>query len=276
MVSSPFCNTSSTRLRNSCSSSADTSSLSPSAYTWTSGSSGVRKHLRPATLVEDLDPVLQVDVTILEPLGEDAHDEPFLRPGARHLPVHDVRDRELRDELRQLAVDRRQELEELAEARNRVVGGEELREDVAAADGAGEDHSVLGRGLGQLGERGRGADDLEAAAFDEPVDLARHRHRERELADPSVAPDQAEVQQQGLFDGDLPRLVVDQVEALGGPVEDDAQVGSDGSDEAFRLADEPPERRGLPGGRSGVNECAATASTPSGPSTSGSTNDAAE
>ena len=42
-------------------------------------------------------------------------------------------------------VDRREQLEELAEARDAVVGGDELREDEAAADGAGEDDAVAGR-----------------------------------------------------------------------------------------------------------------------------------
>ena len=35
----------------------------------------VGQHLRPAALVEDLDPVEQVDLAVLQPLGEDAHDE---------------------------------------------------------------------------------------------------------------------------------------------------------------------------------------------------------
>ena len=39
--------------------------------------------------------------------------------------------------------DRRQQLEQLREARDRVVGGQELREDVAAADRAREDDAFV-------------------------------------------------------------------------------------------------------------------------------------
>ena len=53
------------------------------------------------------------------------------------------RARQLGDELRERPLDRREQLEQLREARDRVVAGQELGEDVAAADGAGEDDAVL-------------------------------------------------------------------------------------------------------------------------------------
>ena len=74
--------------------------------------------------------------------------------------MHERRRGQLRDQVGERSAHRREQLEELAEARDRVVGGDELREDVAAADGTREDDAVLGRRLRQLGERGRRADDL--------------------------------------------------------------------------------------------------------------------
>ena len=63
--------------------------------------------------------------------------------------------RQLVDDLRERPLDRRQELEQLAEARHTVVGGHELGEDEAAAHRAGEDDAVAGRGQRQRGERVR-------------------------------------------------------------------------------------------------------------------------
>ena len=59
--------------------------------------------------------------------------------------------RQVGDERRERLVDGREQLEELREARHRVVAGQEVREDVAAADGAGEDDVSLRRGAGELG-----------------------------------------------------------------------------------------------------------------------------
>ena len=50
-------------------------------------------------------------------------------------------------------VDRREQLEQLAEARDAVVGGQEVREDEAAVRGAGEDDAVAGSRPGERGER---------------------------------------------------------------------------------------------------------------------------
>ena len=53
------------------------------------------------------------------------------------------RPRQLADELRERPLDGREQLEEVREARDRVVARQELREDVAAADGAREDDALL-------------------------------------------------------------------------------------------------------------------------------------
>ena len=66
--------------------------------------------------------------------------------------MHHLRFRELRDELRQRCTDGREQLEQLAEARHAVVGREEVREDEAAADRAGEDDAVAGRRARERGE----------------------------------------------------------------------------------------------------------------------------
>ncbi len=145
--------------------------------------------------------------------------------------------RQLGDELRERPLDGREQLEQVREARDGVVAGQELREDVAAADGAGEDDAVLRRRLRERLERRRRADDLEAGALDEPVDLARDRHRERELAAVAVRADQPEVEQERELDRHLARLLVDQVEPLARAVEDGAEVGADRGDEPLRLAD---------------------------------------
>ena len=94
---------------------------------------------------------------------------------------------------------------------------------------------------------------------------------------PPVRADQPQVEEQRLLDRDLARLLVDEVEPLARAVEDGAEVGADrrrrGASpapiDAARLARRPPSP-------SLGNACAATTSTPSGPSTSGRTYDAAE
>ena len=104
--------------------------------------------------------------------------------------------------------DRREQLEQLGEARDGVVGRQEVREDVAAADRSREDDTRLRRRLRQVAERVRRADDLERVAR-ELVDLARDRVREGGLAvDPALG-EQAHVQQQRLVDRDLVALLVD-------------------------------------------------------------------
>src|SRR5712691_1753935 len=59
----------------------------------------VREDLRPASLVEDLDPVHQLELAVLEALGEDAHHEPLQRPGAVQLAVDERRCGQVCDEL---------------------------------------------------------------------------------------------------------------------------------------------------------------------------------
>ena len=187
---------------------------------------GIRQHLRPAALVEQLDPVGEVEVAACETLVQHAHHEALERPRAGHLVVDERRLRQLGHELRQRPVDGRQQLEQLREARNRVVAGQELGEDVAAAHGAREDDAALGRGARQLRQRGRRPHDLELRVLDEPLDLARHGHREGELAVAAVRAEQAEEEEQRLLDRHLVRLLVDEVEPLGRAVEDRAEIGA--------------------------------------------------
>ena len=110
---------------------------------------------------------------------------------------------QLGDELREGPVERREQLEQLAEAGDGVVGGQELREDVAAAERAGEDDAVLG-GRRASAPRARWASSRpRARALHESVDLARDGDREHELASRAARADQAQEEQQRLVDRDL-------------------------------------------------------------------------
>ena len=151
--------------------------------------------------------------------------------------MDESRRRQVGDELRERSSHGRKELEQLAEARGRVIRGQELREDVPASHCAGEDDSVLGSGLGEVAERRGRADDLEAASFEEPIDLAGDGDREGELAAPAVASDQPQEEEQALLDRDLTAALIDEVQALRRPVEDDAEVGADCGDELLHLPD---------------------------------------
>ena len=143
----------------------------------------VRQHLRPPALVEHLDPVEQIELAVAQPLGEHAHDRALQRPRARQARGGRACSRAARRRGRRAAsAPGASSSQQLAEARDGVVGREELREHVAAADGSGEDDAVLRRGAGQLGERRRRAHHLERAALDDLLDAARDGDRERELA----------------------------------------------------------------------------------------------
>ena len=58
----------------------------------------IGQQLRPAALLEDLDPVRQVEVAPGEPLVEDAHDDALHPPRAGELPVDERRPREVGDQ----------------------------------------------------------------------------------------------------------------------------------------------------------------------------------
>src|SRR4051794_8619540 len=197
----------------------------------------VGQDLRPAALVEDLDPVEQVDPAVTQLLRHHPHDDALHRPWAGELPVEERRRRQLRDELRQWTPNGSEELEQVAQAGDRVVRGQKLRKDVAAADGAGEDDPVLRSRLRQVRERRRRAHDLEAAAVEQLVDLTRDGDRERELATLAVRADQPQEQEQRLLHRNLAAALVDEVEALRSPVENDAEVRSDGRHELLDLPD---------------------------------------
>ena len=170
---------------------------------------------------------------------------PLSAQGHGNLVMDERRLGELGDELGQRPVDGCEQLEQLREARDGVVARQELREDVAAADGSREDHPSLRCGACELGEGRRGPHDLKLRVLDEPFDLARHGHGERELSVPPVRAEEAEEQQQRLLDGHLARLLVDEVQPFGGTVEDRAEIRPDHGHEPLRLAD-----RGRESGRS--------------------------
>src|SRR6266700_429922 len=90
-------------------------------------------NLGPSALVEDLDSVDEVDLAPAQPLGQGTHDRALHRPGALERAMDERRGRKLGDELGQQALDRLEQLEQLAQARRRVVGGKELRKDIAPA-----------------------------------------------------------------------------------------------------------------------------------------------
>ena len=77
----------------------------------------------------------------------------------------------------------------------------------------------------------------------ELLDAARHCHRERELPNPAVRAEELEEEQQRAVERDLLRLLVDEMQALGPTVEDDAEVGTERSHEPLRLLDELREVR---------------------------------
>ena len=205
---------------------------------------GVGKDLRPPSLAEDLDAVCEVELAVAQAFRQQPHHDALQRPRARELPVNERRRRQLGDELRERPPHGREQLEQLAEARGRVVGGQELREDVPAADRAGEDDAVLGSRLRQVAERRGRAHDLEPAPFQRALDLARDGDRERELPAPAVASDQAQEEQQRLLDRYLAAALVDEIEALGRTVEDHAEVGADRGDELLHLPDRLSQQRG--------------------------------
>src|SRR5205085_6992619 len=117
------------------------------------------------------DPVGEIEQAALETLRQHPHDQALQREWTVQLPVDERRRGEIGDELGKRAVDRREELEQLAQARDGVVCGQELREDVAAADRTGKNDVVLGRRLREVRERRRRADDLELAALQQVVHL---------------------------------------------------------------------------------------------------------
>ena len=150
-----------------------------------------------------------------------------------------------------------------------LAGSSETSSDSGWSAGARKDDAVAGRGLRQLGQRGGRPDHLKLAALDQLVDMARDGDREGELALPTVGAHQAQVEQQSLLDRDLACLLVDQEEPLAGSVEDDSET----SRFAWPTASRSPVGGSLP---SAAKPWAETASTPSGPISSGSTYEVAE
>ena len=126
---------------------------------------------------------------------------------------------------------------QVTEARHAVVGGQELREDEAAADRAREDDAVVGGRARERRERGGRPGHLELRSLDERLGQARDGDRERERSALPVRGEQAEEEEKLLLDRDLVRLLVDEVDPLARAVEDDAEVGADCRDEALCMAE---------------------------------------
>ena len=154
------------------------------------------------------------------------------------------RGRQVGDELRQRPVDGREELQQLAEARDGVVGGQELGEDVAAADARRRrrrrpPRPPCVRSASVAGVRITSRSLPSTSWSTRLVTVIGNAS----LPAAAVRADQAQVEQQRLVDGNLLRLLVDEVDALGGAVEDDAHLRADGAHEVLRLADRLVQRR---------------------------------
>src|SRR5207244_12540411 len=78
---------------------------------------GIRQHLRPAALVEQLDPVGEVEVAPGQALVQHAHHETLQCPWTGHLVVDERRLRQLGNQLRQREVETRKKLEQVRTAR---------------------------------------------------------------------------------------------------------------------------------------------------------------
>ena len=131
---------------------------------------------------------------------------------------------------------RGEQLEQVAERRHRVVGGQEAREHVAAARGAREDHALLRRLVASAGSDAC----VRTTDSDSPtiqstwlVTLTGTAMRPA----PAAPDEQAQVEQQHLLLRHLLPRLVHEVEPLAGSVEDDAELGADRGDQPPRLVE---------------------------------------
>ena len=137
---------------------------------------------------------------------------------------------------------RREQLEQLREARDRVVGGQELGEDVAAADRAREDDASSAaaacvRSVSEFGVR-----TISSPSPASSSTLLVTVTGKATLPSIAAVGEQAHVEQQRLVDRHLVPLLVDEVEPLARLVEDGAEVGADRRHEPLRVADRLRER----------------------------------
>src|SRR5665647_2287361 len=115
---------------------------------------------------------------------------------------------------------------------------QELGEDVAAPERAGEAHAVLGRRLRQGRQRDLGAPHLDAELSGKLFGEARDGERQHDLlALARVLRHELDVQQQRLLERHLVATLVDDVDALRLGTDDDAHVGLHGSHQALYLLD---------------------------------------
>ena len=118
---------------------------------------GVRQQLHPSARGVHLDAVDEAELVFvadlpLQVLGGRAHHRTLERPRAGDRLVHQRAGRDRGQLLAEREGLRGEQLEQLAQAHDGVEGRHHLREDVAAAHGAGEDHAVARGGLGELGQ----------------------------------------------------------------------------------------------------------------------------
>src|SRR5450759_4817586 len=204
---------------------------------------GVGQQLHPSSVAPQLDAVHEADLAVvvevaLQVLGGRAHDRALERPGAGDSLVHEGAGGDLRDLLAERPRLWGQQLEQLAEAHDGVERRQELGEDVAAPEGAGEDHAVLGRRLRQDRQRDLGAPHLDAELSGKLFGEARDGERQHDLlALARVLRHKLDVQQQRLLERHLVATLVDDVDALRPGTDDDAHVGLHGSHQALYLLD---------------------------------------
>ena len=171
---------------------------------------GVGQQLHPAAVAAQLDAVEEADLGVavrglaLQVLGGGAHDGALERPRARHRLVDERAGGDLGELLAQRPRLRREQLEQLAQAHDGVERRQEAREDVAAAERAGEHHAVLGGRLGERRQRDLGAHHLDAERLGERLGEVRHGERQHDLlAAGGLLRDELDEQQQRLLERHL-------------------------------------------------------------------------
>ena len=256
---------------------SETSGESPSANTCTSGSSGSGSTCAQPRSSKTLIPSVRSSSRPLSRSVTTRITVPFIDHGQGSVSCTSARGRQVGDELRERPPDRRQQLEQLAEAGDGVVGGQELREDVAAADRAGEDDAFLRGRPGQRGERMLGPHDLQAGGLGDAVDVVRHRDRGRRPCRSGRARRGAAGRAAASARAAPPR----RARRSGRGARPPGRTRRRGRRRRRRRACASGVRSSSgarPGSRPAppLKPCAEIVSTPSGPSTSGSTYEAAE
>ena len=194
---------------------------------------GVRDDLRPAALGEDLDPVEEVGLAPFARSVSNPHHGPLERPRAPTWRCTTVDRGKLVDELGERLRHRGEQLQQVGDARDRVVGGQEARKDEAAADRPGEERALL---RSRERERRRARPRVRRPR-------ARSRRRGARRGSSSLSERPASPRRRSALRSDTSRSsscssgttgrLVDEGDPLAGVVDDDAEVGADRRDEPF-------------------------------------------